>query len=75
MSKILFFALLGFAIYLFIKKQNQLPQQTSQRPSSPPVAEDMVKCVHCGVNMPRSEAIFSKGEFFCTPEHMRLRQK
>lgn len=29
--------------------------------------EDMVKCAHCGVNLPRSEAIYSGGDFFCTP--------
>lgn len=37
--------------------------------------EDMVKCAHCGVNLPRSEAIYSGGSFFCTPEHQRLGKK
>ena len=37
--------------------------------------EDMVKCAHCGVNLPRSEAIYSGGSFFCTPEHQRLGRK
>jgi len=32
----------------------------------------MVKCAHCGVNLPRSEAIFSKGEFYCSVEHQKL---
>lgn len=35
-------------------------------------AEDMVKCAQCGVNLPRSEAIHSGGDFFCTPEHRQL---
>jgi uncharacterized protein len=39
------------------------------------VVEDMVKCAHCGVNLPRSEAIYSGGEFFCTPEHQKLGRK
>jgi uncharacterized protein len=31
----------------------------------------MVKCAQCGVNLPRSEAIYSGGDFFCTPEHQQ----
>jgi len=37
--------------------------------------EDMVKCAQCGVNLPRSEAIYSGGAFFCTAEHQKLGQK
>lgn len=75
MGKILFFAVVGFVIYLLIKKQIGNRHLPGDKPVAPPVAEDMVKCAHCGVNLPRSEAIFSKGEFFCTPEHHHLRQK
>lgn len=45
---------------------------TPARDSKP---ENMVKCAHCGVNMPRSEAIYSGGDFFCTPEHQKLGKK
>jgi uncharacterized protein len=75
MGKILFFVILGLVIYFLLKKQLGNRQSSGDKPSSRPVAEDMVKCAHCGVNLPRSEAIFSKGEFFCTPEHHRLKQK
>jgi uncharacterized protein len=34
--------------------------------------EDMVRCVHCGVHLPRSESVTSEGEFFCSDEHRRL---
>jgi uncharacterized protein len=37
--------------------------------------EDMVRCVHCGVHLPRSESITSEGEFFCSDEHRRLHLK
>jgi uncharacterized protein len=37
-------------------------------------SEDMVKCAHCGVNLPRSEAILTKGKFFCSQEHQKLSQ-
>jgi uncharacterized protein len=50
-------------------------QRSLDKPSAPPgkqTVEDMVKCAHCGVNLPRSEAIYSGGHFFCTPEHQKL---
>ena len=74
MVKLLFFVVIGLVVFLLLKKKlGQRPQDTP--PSKTSDIEDMVKCAHCGVNLPRSEAIFSQGEFFCTPEHHRLRQK
>jgi uncharacterized protein len=31
--------------------------------------EDMVRCQVCGVNLPRSEAILSRGRIYCCNEH------
>jgi len=31
--------------------------------------EDMVRCRVCGVNLPRSEALLSRGRFYCGEEH------
>lgn len=33
--------------------------------------EDMVRCHVCGVNLPRSEAILSRGRFYCGEAHCR----
>jgi uncharacterized protein len=75
LSKLLVLIVLGVAIYLLFKNY----QRSLNRPDSTTPAErgpeDMVKCAHCGVNLPRSEAIFSQGEFFCTAEHQRLGRK
>ncbi len=74
MGKLLFLLGLGFVIYLLLRNY----QRNLNRPETPPAqrgAEDMVKCAHCGVNVPRSEAIFTRGEFFCTQEHQRLGKK
>jgi uncharacterized protein len=38
----------------------------------PPATEDMVRCAHCGVHLPRSESRAVDGEFFCSEEHMNL---
>jgi len=42
--------------------------------ASTSTAETMVKCTHCGVNLPRSEAIYSQDAFYCTPEHQKSGQ-
>ena len=75
MGKLLFLVGIGLVIYFLFKNyQNKLnrPQSTQASERGP---EDMVKCAQCGVNLPRSEAVFSQGEFFCTPEHQRLGRK
>jgi uncharacterized protein len=37
-----------------------------------PVSEDMVRCEHCGVHLPRSESIPRDGKRFCSEDHSRL---
>jgi uncharacterized protein len=72
--KILLLIVIGFAVWALIRAY----QRSLNKPPIQPrdqVVENMVKCAHCGVNMPRSEAIFSGGEFFCTPEHKQLGKK
>jgi len=49
----------------------QARQNTAQhRPA--PAPEDMVRCLVCGVHLPRSESFTSRGKFFCSDEHRRL---
>jgi uncharacterized protein len=36
--------------------------------------EDMVRCAHCGVHLPRSESVESGGQFFCSAEHRHSHQ-
>ena len=71
MLKILLLLAIGFGIAALIRSI-QRPLDRPSRPAPSDFVEDMVKCAHCGVNLPRSEAIYSGGHFFCTPEHQRL---
>lgn len=74
MFKILLLIAIGFVALAVIRTyQRSLNKPPTSRRE--PVVEDMVKCAHCGVNLPRSEAILSSGEFFCTPEHRQLGRK
>jgi uncharacterized protein len=45
---------------------------TREEPPPAAAAEDMVRCAHCGVHLPRSESRASGEKFFCSEEHLRL---
>ncbi len=34
--------------------------------------ESMVRCEHCGIHLPRSEAVLTGGHTWCSQEHARL---
>lgn len=72
--KILVLLVIGFVVWGIVRAyQRSLAKPPSS--AKAPIVEDMVKCAHCGVNLPRSEAIYSGGELFCTPEHKQLGKK
>ena len=74
MVKILLLIAIGFVVLAVIRTyQRSLNKPPPRAPE--PIVEDMVKCAQCGVNLPRSEAIYSGGDFFCTPEHKQLGKK
>lgn len=83
MGKVLFWIILIIAI-LFIARiaarhkqnseiDNDQPKQAKKR-GAPPVehAENMVRCAHCGIHMPRSEAVLSGGNTWCSTDHAKL---
>jgi len=34
-------------------------------------SEDMVRCVTCGVHLPRGESLIVRGQFYCCVDHQR----
>jgi len=40
--------------------------------SIPTQIENMVRCAHCGIHLPRSESVERAGRYFCSTEHRRL---
>jgi uncharacterized protein len=68
MAKILLFALLAIVVYLVLKSRAR-PGRPAPGASQ---AENMVACARCGLNVPRSEAIESRGLLFCSDEHRAL---
>lgn len=50
-----------------IKKRNK----ASKKPVTNE-AEPMVRCAHCSIHLPRSEAVLSGGKTWCCIEHSKL---
>jgi len=71
--KLILLALAVWVVYRLIKSYGRRIKQEDE--PKPEAGEDMVRCAHCGVHLPRSESIVSHGESFCTNEHRQLHQK
>ena len=77
MGRILFLALIIALLFWVIgsyRRSLKKREDAHEEPRSLE-GEDMVRCVHCGVHLPRSESITSEGNFFCSDEHRRLHLK
>jgi uncharacterized protein len=74
LGRLLFFALIVVFFVWVIRSYRRAikKQQEEAHKASSVEGEDMVRCVHCGVHLPRSESIVSEGKFFCSDEHRRL---
>lgn len=47
------------------------PRPAAGQPA-PGTPESMVRCAHCGIHLPRSEALLQGGHTWCSAEHARL---
>ena len=67
MGKLIFLLVAVIIAWVVLKKYLK-----PRNPPAPRAPEDMVRCLHCGVHLPRSESHTSDGNFFCSEEHLRL---
>ena len=68
MGKIVVLLLLALVAWIAVKAWLRRPGRAAQAR----VAEPMVACAHCAVNLPRSEAFEDRGRFYCSEEHRAL---
>lgn len=68
MSRLLFFAVIITVVYWLLKSYNK---QLHQDDDAPDTAQDMVRCAHCGVHVPKPESIAADGKFYCSEAHHR----
>lgn len=48
------------------------PGRGAAAPAAGQGSEEMVRCAHCGIHLPRSEALLQQGKTWCGSEHARL---
>ena len=58
--------------YALWRQQRRSPPPTHRASPPPPAApQDMVACAHCGVHLPRNEAITLDTRHYCCAEHQQ----
>jgi uncharacterized protein len=67
--------LLALVLAYWLIKAYQRKRTRSGTSDGNGAPEDMVRCAHCGIHLPRSESLASGPVFYCTPEHRRLHQQ
>lgn len=68
LGRLIFWLVILALVYGFIRSL-QRRVNTQDTPASLPATEDMVRCVQCGIHLPRSESILSEQKIFCCVEH------
>jgi len=75
LAKILLLVAIGAAVYFIVRgyaRSVSRSDKAKQEAETTNSGEDMVRCKHCGVHLPRSESNQADGAFFCSDEHRRL---
>lgn len=71
MSRLIMLIAIFAVVYLLVRSYGRKNDAAERKE---PVAEDMVRCAHCGVHLPRSESIQTGGRFYCCMEHRNAAQ-
>jgi uncharacterized protein len=69
---LIIFALL--LVYWIIKSGLRRGAARGDKRTASGRSEDMVRCAHCGVHLPRSDSLMLRDEYFCCIEHQHQHQ-
>ena len=67
MAKLLLFLVFIGVVYWWFRTKRSIPPASVQTRST----ENMIRCVHCGVHLPQSEALGTDAAWFCSEAHQR----
>jgi uncharacterized protein len=67
MSRLLFLLAVAVVVYLLLRSY----RRPAAKPDTSAPVEEMVRCVQCGVHLPKSESILAGGNFYCSDAHRR----
>jgi uncharacterized protein len=71
-AKFLLVIAVFIVVYLFLRSYRRRGEAAPPPPAAAKHGEDMVRCRICGVHLPKSEAVTSRGEIYCSKEHLQL---
>lgn len=67
MARLIFLVVAIALVYWLLRRFRQPPSDAQDSSQT----EDMVSCEHCGLNLPKSEALSSGDKYYCCEEHRR----
>jgi uncharacterized protein len=70
LAKIILLVVGLLLVYWILKSYRRGVDQRGAPPRAK-ADENMVRCEHCGIHLPRSESVTTHGTFYCTSEHQR----
>jgi uncharacterized protein len=71
--KFLFLLLVALVVIWAIKRSRVKPPAGSDKPQATSPTE-MVACAHCGIHLPRAEAVSGQKGLYCSTEHRSAAQ-
>jgi uncharacterized protein len=70
MSRLLVVVVIFIAIYLLLKYyRKQMPKKDVIGEDASTHRENMVRCAHCGVHLPKGESIMVDHKHYCSEAH------
>jgi len=64
MSRLLLLIAIAIVVFMLFKSYRKNASQQDKT-----ITDDMVRCTHCGLHLPKAESIQADGHFFCSAEH------
>jgi uncharacterized protein len=71
-AKFLLVIAVFIVVYLFLRSYRGRAEAAPPPAAAAKHGEDMVRCLICGVHLPKSEAVTSRGQISCSKEHLQL---
>ncbi len=66
---------LGLILVVWLVRSYRRRVDHSDNPGHAAQGENMVRCAHCGVHLPRSESLTTQGSYYCSAEHQRAHRE
>jgi uncharacterized protein len=67
--KYLFWLLVILLVWWAYRRAQKPSANATSRQTDTPDTQDMVRCAHCGIHLPRDEAVRGEKGLYCGTEH------